>query len=172
MIGFIQPAIECVEQLEDGSYGKFVIEPLERGYGRTHAIHCAVFFSRRCWAVLSRQFVSITSTTSSQRFRVVEDMTEIILNVKAIRARLHVEGPKVVYISTEEGRSGVITAGDIVRDDEVEIINTDLPIAHLNGEVVFHRVDVVQRARLLSAERNKWSSQPIGVIPIDSIFTD
>ena len=96
MIGFIQPAIECVEQLEDGSYGKFVIEPLERGYGRTlgNSLRRVLLSSLPGCAVTAIRVDNVYHEFSTIP-GVVEDMTEIILNVKAIRARLHVEGPKL-----------------------------------------------------------------------------
>ena len=103
---------------------------------------------------------------------VIEDVTEIILNVKEIRARMRVDGPKTVYISTEEGFSGPVTAGDIIRDDEVEIVNPDLVIANLNGEGrLFMELTFNNGLGYRSAEDNKIDNSPIGVIPVDSIFT-
>jgi DNA-directed RNA polymerase subunit alpha len=93
---------------------------------------------------------------------VVEDMTEIYLNVKGIRAKLHVDGPKTVYISTDEGRSGVVTAGDIVHDEEVEIMNPDHVIATLNGAGrLFMELTINKGRGYSTAERNKLVNQPI-----------
>ncbi len=173
MIEIEKPAIECLEKNEDGSYGKFVIEPLERGYGMTlgNSLRRVLLSSLPGAAVSAIRVEDVFHEFSTVK-GVIEDMTEIILNVKGIRAKLHVDGPKTVYISTEEGRSGVVTAGDIVRDEEVEIMNPDHVIATLNGEGrLFIELTLNKGRGYNTAERNKWANQPIGVIPIDSIFT-
>lgn len=173
MIEIEKPAIECLEKNEDASYGKFVIEPLERGYGMTlgNSLRRVLLSSLPGAAVTAIRVDNVFHEFSTVK-GVIEDMTEIILNVKGIRAKLHVDGPKTVYISTEEGRTGVVTAGDIVRDEEVEIMNPDHVIATLNGEGrLFIELTLNKGRGYNSAERNKWANQPIGVIPIDSIFT-
>ncbi len=173
MIEIKKPVIECLERNDDGSYGKFVIEPLERGYGITlgNSLRRVLLSSLPGAAVTAIRVEGVFHEFSTVK-GVVEDMTEIILNVKGIRANLHVDGPKTVYISTEEGRTGVVTAGDIVRDDEVEIMNPDHPIATLNGDGrLFMELTLNKGRGYNTADRNKWVSQPIGVIPIDSIFT-
>jgi DNA-directed RNA polymerase subunit alpha len=173
MIEIKKPVIECLERSNDGSYGKFVIEPLERGYGITlgNSLRRVLLSSLPGAAVTAIRVEGVFHEFSTVK-GVVEDMTEIILNVKGIRAHLNVDGPKTVYISTEEGRSGLVTAGDIVRDDEVEIMNPDHPIATLNGEGrLFMELTFNKGRGYNTADRNKWVSQPIGVIPIDSIFT-
>lgn len=173
MIDIEKPAIECLEKSEDTSYGKFVVEPLERGYGITlgNSLRRVLLSSLPGAAVTSIRVDNVFHEFSTVK-GVVEDMTEIILNVKGIRAKLHVDGPKTVYISTEEGKEGVITAGDIVRDEEVEIMNPDHVIATLNGEdKLFIELTLSKGRGYSTAERNKWANQPIGVIPIDSIFT-
>lgn len=173
MIEIKKPVIECLERNEDGSYGKFVIEPLERGYGITlgNSLRRVLLSSLPGAAVTAIRVDGVFHEFSTIK-GVIEDMTEIILNVKGIRANLHVDGPKTVYISTEEGRSGVVTAGDIVRDEEVEIMNPDHLIATLNGDGrLFMELTLNKGRGYNTADRNKWVSQPIGVIPIDSIFT-
>ncbi len=173
MIEIEKPAIECLEKNEDGSYGKFVIEPLERGYGMTlgNSLRRVLLSSLPGAAVTAIRVEDVFHEFSTVK-GVIEDMTEIILNVKGIRAKLHVDGPKTVYISSEEGRTGVVTAGDIVRDEEVEIMNPDHVIATLNGEGrLFIELTLNKGRGYNTAERNKWANQPIGVIPIDSIFT-
>ena len=173
MIDIEKPAIECLEKSENGSYGKFVIEPLERGYGITlgNSLRRVLLSSLPGAAVTSIRVDNVFHEFSTVK-GVVEDMTEIILNVKGIRAKLKVEGPKTVYISTEEGKSGVVTAGDIVRDEEVEIMNPNHVIATLNGEdKLFIELTLSKGRGYNTSERNKWSNQPISVIPIDSIFT-
>jgi DNA-directed RNA polymerase subunit alpha len=173
MIEIEKPAIECLEKNEDGSYGKFVIEPLERGYGMTlgNSLRRVLLSSLPGAAVTAIRVEDVFHEFSTVK-GVIEDMTEIILNVKGIRAKLHVDGPKTVYISSEEGRTGVVTAGDIVRDEEVEIMNPDHVIATLNGDGrLFIELTLNKGRGYNTAERNKWANQPIGVIPIDSIFT-
>lgn len=173
MIEIKKPMIECVERQENGSYGKFVIEPLERGYGITlgNSLRRVLLSSLPGAAVTAIRVDGVYHEFSTIK-GVIEDLTEMILNIKGIRARLHVDGPKTVYISTDEGRTGVVTAGDIVRDEEVEIMNPDHVIATLNGEArLFIELTLNKGRGYNTADRNKWSNQPIGVIPIDSIFT-
>lgn len=173
MIEIKKPVIECVDRNENGSYGKFVIEPLERGYGITlgNSLRRVLLSSLPGAAVTAIRVDGVFHEFSTVK-GVIEDMTEIILNVKGIRAHLNVDGPKTVYISTDEGRVGVVTAGDIVRDDEVEIMNPDHPIATLNGDGrLFMELTLNKGRGYNTADRNKWANQTIGVIPIDSIFT-
>ena len=173
MLEMTRPAIETLELSQDGSDGSFVIEPLERGYGMTlgNSLRRVLLSSLPGAAVTAIRVEGIYHEFSIVH-GVIEDMTEIILNIKAIRAHLHVDGPKTVYLSTEDGRTGVITAGDIVRDDEIEIMNPDHPIATLNGEGrLFMELTFSKGRGYNNAEQNKWPNQPIGVIPIDSIFT-
>ncbi|HAL73703.1 MAG TPA: DNA-directed RNA polymerase subunit alpha [Clostridiales bacterium] len=173
MIEIKKPVIECLESNENGSYGKFVIEPLERGYGITlgNSLRRVLLSSLPGAAVTAIRVDGVFHEFSTVK-GVIEDMTEIILNVKGIRAHLNVDGPKTVYISTDEGRVGIVTAGDIVRDDEVEIMNPELPIATLNGDGrLFMELTLNKGRGYNTADRNKWANQTIGVIPIDSIFT-
>lgn len=173
MIEFNKPQIETVEFSEDGSYGEFVVEPLERGYGRTlgNSLRRVLLSSLPGAAVTAIRVEGVYHEFSTVK-GVIEDMTEIILNIKGIRSKLHVDGPKTVYLSTDEGRIGVVTAGDIVTDDEVEIINKDHVICNLNGEGrVFIEMTISPGRGYNSTDMNKWPNQPIGVIPIDSIFT-
>ncbi len=173
MLEMTKPSIQTLSLSEDGAHGSFVIEPLERGYGMTlgNSLRRVLLSSLPGAAVTAIRVEGVYHEFSTVP-GVIEDMTEIILNIKAIRARLYVEGPKTVYLSTEEGRSGVITAADIVRDDEIEIMNPEQPIATLNGTGRLFMELTFSRGRgYNSAEQNKWVNQPIGVIPIDSIFT-
>ena len=173
MIDIKKPTIECLERSEDGSYGKFVIEPLERGYGITlgNSLRRVLLSSLTGAAVTAIRVDGVFHEFSTVK-GVIEDMTEIILNVKGIRTLLHVDGPKTVYISTDEGRVGVVTAGDIVRDEEAEIMNPDHPIATLNGDGrLFMELTLNKGRGYNTADRNKWANQTIGVIPIDSVFT-
>jgi len=169
----MKPVIECVELNEDSSYGKFVIGPLERGYGTTlgNSLRRVLLSSLTGAAVTAIRVEGVYHEFSTVT-GVVEDMTEMILNVKGIRARLHVDGPKTVYISTDEGRSGPVTAGDIVHDEEVEIENPDHVVATLNGAGrLFMELTISKGRGYSTADRNKMTNQPIGVIAVDSIFT-
>lgn len=173
MIEIEKPKIERTDSGSDGSYGAFVIEPLERGYGITlgNALRRVLLSSLPGAAVTAIRVEGVLHEFSTVK-GVIEDMTEIILNVKEICAKLYVDGPKTVYISTDEGRTGPVTAGDIVRDEEVEILNPDLVLANLNGDGRLFMELTLNRGRgFNTADRNKWANQPIGVIPIDSIFT-
>ena len=165
--------VEYKKHSEDGSYGLFVAEPLERGYGTTlgNALRRVLLSSLQGSAVTAIRIENVYQEFSTIP-GVIEDVTEIILNVKEIRARMRVDGPKTVYISTEEGFSGPVTAGDIIRDDEVEIVNPDLVIANLNGAGrLFMELTFNNGLGYRSAEDNKIDNSPIGVIPVDSIFT-
>lgn len=168
-----KPEIETLEMSDDGSYGLFVVEPLERGYGTTlgNSLRRVMLSSLPGAAVTAIRVEGVYHEFSTVR-GVIEDMTEIILNIKGLRAKLHVDAPKTVYLSTEEGRVGVVTAGDIATDDEVEIVNKDHVICHLNGEGrVFIEMTISPGRGYNSTDMNKLPDQTIGIIPIDSIFT-
>lgn len=173
MIETRYPIVRRGQQNEDESYGEFIVEPLDRGYGITlgNALRRVLLSSLPGAAVTSIRIEGIYQEFSTVP-GVIEDITEIILNVKEIRAKMHGHGPKIVYISTEDGRTGQVTAGDIVRDDDVEITNPEQVICTLNGESrLFMELTVDEGRGYVSAERNKTPNSPIGVIPIDSIFT-
>lgn len=173
MIETRYPIVRRGEQNEDESYGEFIVEPLDRGYGITlgNALRRVLLSSLPGAAVTSIRIEGIFQEFSTVP-GVIEDITEIILNVKGIRAKMHGSGPKIVYISTEEGRGGEVTAGDIVRDDDVEITNPEQIICTLNGDArLFMELTVDEGRGYVTAERNKTPNSPIGVIPIDSIYT-
>lgn len=145
MIEMEKPRIECVEISEGNLYGKFVIEPLERGFGTTlgNSLRRILLSSLPGVAVSSVRIDGVLHEFSTIP-GVKEDVTEIILNLKALSAKLYCDGPKVVTISAQGEQ--VVTAGDIVCDEQVEIINPDLVIAtlnedaHLNMEITLCRV--------------------------------
>ncbi len=173
MIEINKPVIESIDSLKDGSYGKFVVEPLERGYGMTlgNSLRRVLLSSLPGAAVTAIRVDGVYHEFSTAA-GVIEDMTEIILNIKGIRAKMHTEGPKIVYLNTEEGRTGAITAGDISHDAEIEIMNPEHVICTLNGTGRFFMEFTFNAGRgYNSADQNKWPNQPIGVIPVDSIFT-
>ena len=171
MIEMEKPRIECVEISEGNLYGKFVIEPLERGFGTTlgNSLRRILLSSLPGVAVSSVRIDGVLHEFSTIP-GVKEDVTEIILNLKALSAKLYCDGPKVVTISA----SGecVVTAGDIVCDEQVEIINPDLVIATLNEDAHLNMEITLCNGRgYVSADRNKTPNMPIGVLPVDSIFT-
>lgn len=171
MIEMEKPRIECVETAENNSYGKFVVEPLERGYGITlgNSLRRILLSSLPGAAVTSIKIDGVLHEFSTVP-GVVEDVTEIILNVKNLRLKLHGDEPKTLYIDYEG--EGEIKAGDIKTDADVEILNPDLHIATISGSNRFFMELAVSHGRgYVSADKNKSLNQPIGIIPIDSIYT-
>jgi DNA-directed RNA polymerase subunit alpha len=171
MIEMEKPRIECVESSEKSDYGKFVIEPLERGYGITlgNSLRRILLSSLPGAAVTSIKIDGVLHEFSTIP-GVVEDVTEIILNIKELRLKLFSEQSKTLYIDFEG--EGEIKASDIKGDSDVEILNPDLHIATVNGiNRFFMELNVSHGRGYVSAERNKLPNQPIGVIPIDSIYT-
>ena len=170
-INFDMPHIDCFEPLADNSYGKFVVEPLERGYGTTlgNSLRRVLLSSLPGYAATSIKIDGIQHEFSTIP-GVKEDVTEIVLNVKSIIAKLHCDGPKTVLIEAQG--EGVVTAGDIKADADVDIINPELPIATLGPTGSLRMEIVFEKGRgYVSADRNKDSSKPIGTIPVDSIYT-
>ena len=173
MIEIEKPRIECIENSEDPSYGKYVVEPLERGYGITlgNSLRRILLSSLPGTAVTSVKISGVQHEFSTIP-GVKEDVTEIVLNLKSIIAKLHSEGEKTVYI--EAIGEGEVTAGDIKADAEVEILNPELHIATLGPDAQLRMELTMNHGRgYVSAERNKQSQtqQVIGVIPVDSIYT-
>ncbi len=171
MIEMEKPRIECVETAENNSYGKFVVEPLERGYGITlgNSLRRILLSSLPGAAVTSIKIDGVLHEFSTVP-GVVEDVTEIILNIKGLRLKLHGDEPKTLYIDYEG--EGEIKAGDIKTDADVEILNPDLHIATISGSNRFFMEIAVSHGRgYVSADKNKTQNQPIGIIPIDSIYT-
>ncbi len=171
MIEIEKPRIECAEMTDDNVYGKFIIEPLERGYGITlgNSLRRILLSSLPGVAVTSIKIDGVLHEFSTVT-GVVEDVTEIILNIKGLAAKLYTDGQKIVYIDAEG--EGPITAKDIKCDSDVEILNPDIHIATLNGESRFYMELVLNKGRgYASSEKNKLSGQPIGIIPVDSIYT-
>ena len=171
MIEIEKPKIECVQSTDDNVYGKFVIEPLERGFGITlgNSLRRILLSSLPGVAVTSIKIDGVLHEFSTVP-GVIEDVTEIILNVKNLSMKLFSDGPKIVYIDADG--EGPITAGDIKADSDVEILNPDLHICTLNGENRFYMELVLNKNRgYIPAEKNKQTGQPIGIIPVDSIYT-
>lgn len=172
MIEMEKPNIECVDMSEDGRYGKFVVSPLERGYGTTlgNSLRRILLSSLPGAAATSIKIEGVQHEFSTVP-GVTEDVTELILNIKKLALKVHGELPKTVYIEAKGAQE--ITAADIKRDDDVEIFNPDLHIATLNDDANLYIEITLSKGRgYVSAEKNKQSMQPvIGVIPVDSIYT-
>lgn len=171
MIEIKKPRIECIETPADPSYGKYVVEPLERGYGTTlgNSLRRVLLSSLPGTACTSIKIAGVQHEFSTIP-GVKEDVTEIVLNVKSIIARLYCDGPKTVYI--EASGEGVVTAGDIKADAEVEILNPEQPIATLGENGALNMELVLDHGRgYVPAAQNKTPQTPIGTIPVDSIYT-
>ena len=170
MIEIEKPRIECQESPDDVSYGKFVVEPLERGYGTTlgNSLRRVLLSSLPGTAPTSIRIAGVQHEFSTIP-GVKEDVTEIVLNVKGIIARLHCDGPKTVYI--EAAGECEVTAGDIKADGEVEILNPELHIASLGPDGALSMEITLAHGRgYVPADKNKSAQQVIGTIPVDSIY--
>ena len=171
---FIVPKITMTESSEDNKCAKFVVEPLERGYGLTlgNSLRRIMLSSLVGTAVSSIKIDGVQHEFSTIP-GVKEDVTEIVLNIKklAIKNNGSSTEPKYAYIEFEG--EGVVKASDIKVDSDIEIINSDVEIAHLNGpEAKLNMELTITNGRgYVSSEKNKDSNQPVGTIAIDSIYT-
>ncbi len=171
MIEIEKPTIECIYSDEDANYGKYVVEPLERGYGTTlgNSLRRILLSSLPGAAVTSVKIDGILHEFSTIP-GVKEDVTEIILNLKKLAVRLNGEQTKRVIINAVGPKE--VTAADIIADVDVEIYNEDLHIATLEDNATLVMEINLSRGRgYVSAEQNKTEGMPIAVIPVDSIFT-
>ena len=171
MVEIEKPRITCMDTAEDTSYGKYVVEPLERGYGTTlgNSLRRILLSSLPGYAATSVKIAGVQHEFSTIP-GVKEDVTEIVLNVKKIIAKLHCQGVKTVYIDAVGPCE--VRAGDIKADGEVEILNPDLLICTLGADATFNMEITMSQGRgYVSSDRNKTPQTPIGVIPIDSIYT-
>ena len=171
MVGIEKPRITCMDTAEETSYGKYVVEPLERGYGTTlgNSLRRILLSSLPGYAATSVKIAGVQHEFSTIP-GVKEDVTEIVLNVKKIITKLHCQGVKTVYIDAVG--PCVVRAGDITADGEVEILNPDLLICTLGADATFNMEITMSQGRgYVSSDRNKTPQTPIGVIPIDSIYT-
>ncbi len=171
MIEIKKPSIECVELSPDKTYGKFVVEPLERGYGMTlgNSLRRIMLSSLEGCSVTAIKIDGVQHEISKID-GVKEDVTDIVLNMKQLIVKLHGEGPATLRI--DYVGEGVVHAGDIkVGDNDVEILNPDLPIATLSADGRLY-MDIVVNSGVgyVPAERNKGNSA-IGTIQVDAIYT-
>lgn len=172
MIEIEKPVIECLDLSEDNTYGKFVVEPLERGYGTTlgNSLRRILLSSLPGTAVKWIKIDNVLHEFSTVP-GVREDVVEIILNLKSLSAKIHSDDDtKILRIDADE--AGVITAGDIKADADVEILNTDMYICTLEENSSLSMEIALAKGRgYVAAENNKEHGLPIGIIPVDSIFT-
>lgn len=175
MFDFEKPKIEIAEISEDKKYGRFVVEPLERGYGTTLGNSLRrIMLSSLPGAAVSQVKIDGVVHEFSGIPGVKEDVTEIIMNIKslAIKNTSETNEPKTAYIEFEG--EGVVKAGDIQADPDIEILNPELVIATLNGGAnskLYMELTITKGRGYISADKNKNDELPIGVIAIDSIFT-
>jgi len=172
---FEKPKIDIAEISEDNRYGRFVIEPLERGYGTTlgNSLRRIMLSSLPGAAVSSVKIEGVLHEFSTIP-GVKEDVTEVILNIKQLAIKNNSDSgePKVAYIEFEG--EGVVTGADIQADPDIEIVNKDAVIATLSGGAdskLFMELTISKGRGYVGADKNKTEDQPIGVIPVDSIFT-
>lgn len=171
MLEIEKPKIECIESREDAAYGKFVIEPLERGYGITlgNALRRILLSSLPGVAADHIKIDGVLHEFSTVK-GVKEDVTELILNVKNLAFTMEGEGPKTVYI--DEVGPKEVTGADIKTDGDVEVVNKDLHIATIDEDSSLHMEINVNRGRgYVTQNKNKCDDMPIGTIAVDSIYT-
>ena len=171
MVEIEKPRITCFDSAEDPSYGKYVVEPLERGYGMTlgNSLRRILLSSLPGYAATSVKIQGVQHEFSTIP-GVTEDVTEIVLNVKRITPKLHCTGVKTVHIDAVGPCE--VKAGDIKADAEVEILNPELHICTLGEDATFNMEITMSQGRgYVSADRNKTPQTVIGVIPIDSIYS-
>ena len=171
MVEIDKPRIECIDSPEDPSHGVFIVEPLERGYGTTlgNSLRRILLSSLPGTAATSIKIAGVQHEFSTVP-GVKEDVTEIVLNIKQIIAKMNCDGVKTVYIdATGECE---VTAGDIKTDADVEILNKDLHICSLGPDATLNMEITMSRGRgYVPADRNKTPQTPIGVIPVDSLYS-
>ena len=171
MVEIEKPRITCLDDPEDISYGKYVVEPLERGYGMTlgNSLRRILLSSLPGYAATSVKIAGVQHEFSTVP-GVTEDVTEIVLNIKRMIMKLHCQEIKTVYIDAVGPCE--VTAGDIKADGEVEILNPELHICSLGeGATLNMEITLSQGRGYVSADRNKTAQTVIGVIPIDSIYS-
>ena len=171
MVEIEKPRIECIDSQEDVSYGKYIVEPLERGYGTTlgNSLRRILLSSLPGTAATSIKIAGVQHEFSTVP-GVKEDVTEIVLNVKKIIAKLHCQGTKTVYI--DAAGECEVTAGDIKADGEVEILNPEQHICSLGPDASFNMEITLSHGRgYVPSDKNKTTNMPIGSIAVDSIYT-
>ena len=175
MLDFKEPNIEIVEISEDKKYGRFVVEPLERGYGTTlgNSLRRIMLSSLPGTAVSHIKIDGVVHEFSAIP-GVKEDVTEIIMNIKSLAIKNNSDSDEVKTAYIEASGEGVVTAADIQVDSDIEIVNPDQVIATLSGGPdckLYIEMTIVNGRGYVSSDKNKRDDLPINVIAIDSIFT-
>ena len=174
MFDFERPNIEVVEISEDKKYGKFVVEPLERGYGITlgNSLRRIMLSSLPGAAVTHVKIEGVQHEFSSIP-GVKEDVTEIIMNIKSLAIKNHSESNAVKTAIIDFSGEGIVKASDIQFDSDIEIMNPDVVIATLSGKdaKLYMELTINKGRGYISADKNKHDDLPIGVLSIDSIYT-
>ncbi|RLG31655.1 DNA-directed RNA polymerase subunit alpha [Methanosarcinales archaeon] len=169
---FVMPhKVECDEESLTDSYGKFIVQPLERGYGITlgNSLRRILLSSLPGAAVRNIKIQGVLHEFSTIP-GVLEDVSEIIMNIKKLILKLHSSQPRTIKIEVK--KEGKVTARNIIKDEFVEILNPDLHIATLSSKAEFNlEMEVLKGRGYLPAEQNKKENKTIGIIEIDSIFT-
>ncbi|EQB86060.1 DNA-directed RNA polymerase subunit alpha [Clostridium punense] len=171
MLEIEKPRIECVETAENGTYGKFVVEPLERGYGITlgNALRRILLSSLPGVAANSIKIDGVLHEFSTI-YGVKEDVAELILNIKGLALKMNGEGSRTVYIDAQG--PGEVTGADIRTDGDVEVVNKDIHIATLDDDgKLYMEINVNKGRGYVSQSKNKTEDKPIATIPVDSIYT-
>ena len=171
MVEIQKPRIECIENVGEETYGKYVVETLELCFGTTigNSLRRILLSSLPGTAVTTVKIAGVQHEFSTIP-GVKEDVTQIVLNIKGIIAKLYSEGVKTVYI--EASGEGVVTAGDIKADSDVEILNPEHHIATLGPDATLNMELTLSQGRgYVTADRNKNAQTVIGVIPVDSVYT-
>ena len=171
MVEIEKPRITCMDTPEDISYGKYVVEPLERGYGMTlgNSLRRILLSSLPGYAATSIKIAGVQHEFTTIP-GVKEDVTEIVLNIKRVIVKLHSQGVKTVYIDAVGPCE--VKAGDIKADGEVEILNPELLLCTLGPDASLNMEITLSQGRgYVSSDRNKTAQTPIGVIPVDSIYS-
>ena len=171
MVEIEKPRITCMDTPEDLSYGKYVVEPLERGYGMTlgNSLRRILLSSLPGCAATSIKIAGVQHEFTTIP-GVKEDVTEIVLNIKRVIVKLHCQGVKTVYIDAVGPCE--VRAGDIKADGEVEILNPELLLCTLGPDASLNMEITLSQGRgYVSSDRNKTTQTPIGVIPVDSIYS-
>ena len=171
MVEIEKPRITCMDTPEDASYGKYVVEPLERGYGMTlgNSLRRILLSSLPGYAATSIKIAGVQHEFTTIP-GVKEDVTEIVLNIKRVIVKLHCQGVKTVYIDAVGPCE--VRAGDIKADGEVEILNPELLLCTLGPDASLNMEITLSQGRgYVSSDRNKTPQTPIGVIPVDSIYS-
>ena len=171
MFGIEKPRIQCAEMAEDRTFGSFVVEPLEKGYGITlgNSLRRVLLSSLPGAAVSSIQIEGVLHEFTTVP-GVVEDVSDIILNLKGLSVKMYGLEEQTIYI--EANGPGEVTAADIRCSADVEILNPEHHIADLDEDGrLFMTITVAKGRGYVGADKNKKEGQPIGVIPVDSLFS-